>query len=78
MSLNEELLEEVQCFKYLNKRWDVETTVRPRTKVVCESVMRCRTCGLYVEARMGLHEEVVVPTPRYEAGTVGGLGEMLE
>ena len=55
--LNGELLEEVQCFKYLGSQVEkielVETEVKSRVKEGCKvlgalkSVMRCRTLGIY-------------------------------
>ena len=62
--LNGELLEEVQCFKYLGSQVEkmelVETEVKSRVKEGCKvlgalkSVMSCRTLGM--EAKRGLYE----------------------
>ena len=77
--LNGELLEEVQCFKYLGSQVEkielVETEVKSRVKEGCKvlgalkSVMRCRTLGM--EAKRGLYEGVVLPTVLYGAETWG-------
>ena len=77
--LNGELLEEVQCFKYLGSQVEktelVETEVKSRVKEGCKvlgalkSVMSCRTLGM--EAKRGLYEGVVVPTVLYGAETWG-------
>jgi hypothetical protein len=79
VTLNGELLEEVQCFKYLGSHVEktelVETEVKARVKEGCKvlgalkSVMSCRTLGM--EAKRGLYEGVVVPTVLYGAEAWG-------
>ena len=77
--LKRELLEEVQCFKYLGSQEEkielVEAQVKLRVKEGCKvlgalkSVTSCRTLGM--EAKRGLYEGVVAPTVLNGAETWG-------
>jgi hypothetical protein len=77
--LNGELLEEVQCLKYLGSHLEkdelVRTEVKSRVKEGCKglgalkSVMKCRTLGM--NAKRSLYEGEVVTTVLYGAETCG-------
>ncbi len=76
-ALNGELLDEVECFKYLGSHIAVDRGIEGEVKFrtnevgkVCGGVKRvfkCRSLGLNAKRR--LYEEVVVPTVMYGAET---------